>query len=248
MSTKTRNSYENLILLCPTHHTAVDSESGAVRWTAEALRRMKREHEEWIASCRAVGIPLQVNVSQFHYLNIPRLAGLAVLAGLEVDLSFSDAVNSLMDCSFETLGILLAYEQVLAHIGLKATPLDPVRMLDLSSVGRMVTVDAEFRTKNLPRMESVRIGKWCAVGKLEKDPHVYLKNERVRFVLSIDPKWILGTTSWGEFTPSGGRSKLAGVAMVKRIDMAARLIVGTPLFIGIPRSPHDEWSRNRGAA
>jgi hypothetical protein len=38
-----RNGYNNLILLCPTHHTVVDSDVEA--YTAERLTKMKQDHE-----------------------------------------------------------------------------------------------------------------------------------------------------------------------------------------------------------
>lgn len=43
------DSYENLILLCPTHHRIIDKQRG-VAYTADTLRKMKSEHEAaWAA-------------------------------------------------------------------------------------------------------------------------------------------------------------------------------------------------------
>ena len=47
MSQKDRDSYPNLILLCPTHHTLIDA-SEAV-WTVEKLHKVKQRHEAMIA-------------------------------------------------------------------------------------------------------------------------------------------------------------------------------------------------------
>ena len=44
MSDKERDSYENLILLCPTHHKTIDDASGT--YTVEKLTEMKVKHEE----------------------------------------------------------------------------------------------------------------------------------------------------------------------------------------------------------
>ncbi|WP_157524978.1 hypothetical protein [Microbacterium yannicii] len=41
------DTYDNLILLCPTHHTTIDKESGAA-WSIEELQRMKADHERAI--------------------------------------------------------------------------------------------------------------------------------------------------------------------------------------------------------
>lgn len=40
-----RDSYDNLILLCPNHHVEIDRD--VEKWTVEDLRRQKRNHEEW---------------------------------------------------------------------------------------------------------------------------------------------------------------------------------------------------------
>ncbi|WP_081911350.1 HNH endonuclease [Thioalkalivibrio sp. ALJ1] len=43
--TKERDSYENLILLCPTHHTLVDKPENESYYTVETLHKMKTNHE-----------------------------------------------------------------------------------------------------------------------------------------------------------------------------------------------------------
>lgn len=49
-SDKKRDSYENLILLCPTHHTLVDKAENEARFTVKMLLEMKVEHEKKVAS------------------------------------------------------------------------------------------------------------------------------------------------------------------------------------------------------
>lgn len=46
LSDKERNSYHNLILLCPTHHTEIDNNESD--WTVEKVHQMKSEHELWV--------------------------------------------------------------------------------------------------------------------------------------------------------------------------------------------------------
>lgn len=43
-----RNSYANLILLCPTCHTKVDHREGQSDYSIERLHLLKTEHEEWV--------------------------------------------------------------------------------------------------------------------------------------------------------------------------------------------------------
>src|SRR5438309_9868631 len=39
-----RHAYDNLILMCPTHHTVIDDDEEA--YTVERLHKIKAEHEE----------------------------------------------------------------------------------------------------------------------------------------------------------------------------------------------------------
>lgn len=43
------DGYENLVLLCPTHHTAIDNNGGA-DYSVGAVERMKIDHEDWVDS------------------------------------------------------------------------------------------------------------------------------------------------------------------------------------------------------
>lgn len=45
-----RDSYENLILLCPTHHTLIDKAENETEFPVELLHEMKQEHEEFISN------------------------------------------------------------------------------------------------------------------------------------------------------------------------------------------------------
>jgi hypothetical protein len=46
LTSEQRNEYDNLILLCPTHHTLIDKNEE--EWTVEKLRIIKSEHESWV--------------------------------------------------------------------------------------------------------------------------------------------------------------------------------------------------------
>lgn len=48
-----RDSYENLILLCPTHHSEVDKNPDS--WPIERLRSVKADHETWVSEQLGVG-------------------------------------------------------------------------------------------------------------------------------------------------------------------------------------------------
>lgn len=46
--------YENLVLLCPTHHSMVDADP--ITWTVERLQEVKRSHEVWVTEGLRTGL------------------------------------------------------------------------------------------------------------------------------------------------------------------------------------------------
>lgn len=47
LTAEQRDSYHNLVLLCPTHHTEIDSND--IDWPVERLHQIKSEHELWVS-------------------------------------------------------------------------------------------------------------------------------------------------------------------------------------------------------
>ncbi|MGK0524790.1 MAG: hypothetical protein ACI92N_002434 [Pseudomonadales bacterium] len=47
LTAEQRDSYHNLVLLCPTHHTEIDSNE--IDWPVERLHQIKSEHELWVS-------------------------------------------------------------------------------------------------------------------------------------------------------------------------------------------------------
>lgn len=55
-----RDSYSNLILLCPTHHAVIDDlPNGPIEYSVDLLRNRKEEHEKWIMSLDSFDVSLQ---------------------------------------------------------------------------------------------------------------------------------------------------------------------------------------------
>lgn len=50
-----RNKYENLILLCPSHHAMVDKQDST--YTVEGLRKIKDDHERWVSDQTRSAVP-----------------------------------------------------------------------------------------------------------------------------------------------------------------------------------------------
>jgi len=48
MTDAERDDYENLVLLCPTHHTVIDKDENESRFSAQSLLDLKSKHEEYV--------------------------------------------------------------------------------------------------------------------------------------------------------------------------------------------------------
>jgi hypothetical protein len=59
------NLYENLILLCPTHHTLVDVQP--TKYTVQVLHQMKKAHESWVDH----NLGGRNRAEEFHYIPDP---------------------------------------------------------------------------------------------------------------------------------------------------------------------------------
>ena len=57
--------YENLILLCPTHHTLIDAQPD--EYTVDVLHEMKKKHEFWVDS----NLTNTNRAEEFHYIPDP---------------------------------------------------------------------------------------------------------------------------------------------------------------------------------
>ncbi len=227
------DSYENLILLCPTHHLQVDKDP--VTWTVEALTKMKVSHEEWVKSRLIAGSPWKSNLSQLEYVNLPRLAILAGIHGYRLDLSYLDPQRDLHSMGMELNAILVSIGSLLQQLDLHAVPLSNIRDFDKGLEGMTLSFEASFRTKNVPDMEYRQSGKPLYIGDPDRGPQVYRKQGEWKILLAIDPQWITTTTAYVDFR--SGIHKFAGLGTIKEVAPAKRLVRATPLVIGLPKNP-----------
>lgn len=83
------DSYENLILLCPTHHTLVDANNGA-NYTVKQLIQMRDKHEQWQMRREQISKALRSYVGQQYNKDDKVLFEQVDLNGPSVDSMFVD--------------------------------------------------------------------------------------------------------------------------------------------------------------
>lgn len=231
-----KDIYENLILLCPTHHAIIDKD--ILRYTENKLRQIKKRHEYWVKDRLSIGKPIEINVIDFYYLNIPRLLSFSMIQGYDYDFnavkecSSVDYLIDLPNRSFEGyLRLLLYVRDIIKNIQFKTIDINDIKQFDKKVIGTIVSFNHSFYTKNVPGIDKIKQN-FSIKGDIDKDPCIHYKiNNKTKFLLQIDPKWLTSNTSFT--TLKSGRGKFSGVGIIK--DMKQGYIIATPLFIGIPK-------------
>jgi len=233
------NKYENLVLMCRHHHGIIDIDE--LTNTVDKLVKIKSDHENEISKRLSTGKPWEINVSQIYYLNIPRLSILSEFCGFEVDFSFLMKYNDLHSIGFELSTILSKYKSLFTKI--KPNIIDDNSITEISDklVGLTFSYNSGFRTKNVPWLDEYQNGQFKLLGDIKNTPQIYKSLLDYKLILTIDPKWIATTTAFVNLRPSGGRGLFAGIATIKHIDFKNKLILATPLIIGIPKSSFDSF-------
>jgi hypothetical protein len=95
-------------------------------------------------------------------------------------------------------------------------------------IGKVIGFDENFRTKNYRNY----VG--SIYDDIDKDPHIYKQLNGIKWIFTIDPKWITTSTAQSEFC--SGTTRFSGLAMIKSITK--KEVICTPLVLGIKKS---EW-------
>jgi len=160
---------ENIILLCPTHHEIIDSDTD--KYTVEVLRKMKADHEQSIKQLMSNGTKWDVNVSQLYYINLPRLAILAGMNGFNLNFNELLKVTCLHSLKYDLNYVMLQARKLIKAIHINSIPLND--SLNILHTGQIVEFNQDFRTKNMPYHDKVVSGKYCLPKDINKAPHIY---------------------------------------------------------------------------
>jgi hypothetical protein len=226
LSISERNSADNLLLLCSDCHKIIDDHPE--EHTVQSLHQIKAEHINWIKTRLAKPQPWRSNISQYTYINVPRLSEQAELKGYGVDLSRYKSGQTLHSLGFELNYVMRAFEIVLAQIAIDAVPIDKV-ILHEGVIGSAISFDSKaFYTKNIRMSESKNF-----TGNINKVPHIYTKLKQFRVVIFIDAQWITTTTAFALFR--SGQISFTGLGIITNVNYEDAVLTVTPWVIGIPQ-------------
>lgn len=234
MTSEQRNAVDNLILLCPNHHTEIDLDLH--RYSVQRLRDLRDNHLQWVDRNLSENIvPWKSNLSQFTYLNVPRLLEFSELQGISVDLTQFRSTHYLHNLRWDLNIVMSRLKAVIDRLQVKALPSTHLLLAE-KIVGEIVSLDrVPFYTKNGPKLPLDEHHPQVLTGDLRTDPHIYHKIQGGhRLILTINPEWVTTTTAFVEF--NGGRTRQSGFCRIRSVDMESNSISATPLALGFPAS------------
>jgi hypothetical protein len=96
------DNYENLILLCPTHHAMIDKNGGA-DWPADRLETMKASHEAWVRDRLSVGEAEILRSQILVAAEVQRVEDLLFQRAEAIYWTLNQAIPSLADDDFSRI-------------------------------------------------------------------------------------------------------------------------------------------------
>lgn len=228
-----RDSYSNLILLCPAHHTLIDKDE--TTWTVDKLKELKTNHEKWVDSQLSKGFLWRSDLSTIHYLNVPRVIfDLAARGKLLEFADFEiDRQQGLRGMGLDLARLLITFRDVFNDWHPEALYLDREGALDAANVGARIKFAREFKPKHVPGPDKLDSGSFRLKGTIEDDPHIHCEQGARNVYLPIDPQWITTNTAFVDFRLTGNRkSVFCGLGILKYVDDSMAVI--TPLVLGLP--------------
>ncbi|MFL6726019.1 MAG: HNH endonuclease [Sphingomicrobium sp.] len=220
-----RNSRTNILLLCKNCHAEVDQQQ--LKFTPGALTAIRDGHYVWADWCRGETLIQQPRFHYILYLNVPRTDMYAVANSIPVPRpEFGDA-KRFRDLGFAAGQVMASYTHVLNCEELYALPIGPDADLSLLAVGQYCFLEpTNTRTVAIDRGSNPE-EEWRSDRSI-----VYCRRGDWTLVCLIDPRWI--TTSTAGVSLQSGQAELCGVVRIARIDLVARKVYASPLFLAQP--------------
>jgi hypothetical protein len=237
-SANDRDSPDNLMLLCREHHKVIDDNED--EYPVERLLDVRSSYLAWLntqlvpAQRWSAGI-----ISQYTYLNVPRLDEFAATLGYQVRHESVLGKTHLSELNYNLNYLMEQYHRVLDKLPIDSIPVEKIDFANEGYIGQIVSFEClRFRNRNVPTYRPE--GSMTAfTGDLSLDPHIYHQFGDWRFVINIDLRWITTNTSYGLVRTGGSGTLFSGFARISAVDYDAHTMVATGLAIGVPPSMLD---------
>lgn len=241
-----RDDANNLMLLCREHHKIIDDNE--MEYPVDQLHNIRASYLAWLetqltpAQRWSAGI-----ISQYSYLNVPRLDEFAAMLGYEIRHDHVPGATHLSELNYELNDLMGQYHRVLDNLPMESIPADRITFMHDGYVGQIVSFERlRFRNRNVPIYRPE--GQMTAfTGDLGHDPHIYHSFNEWRFAINIDLRWITTNTAYGLFRSTGAGTLFSGFARINAVDFETQTMLATGLAIGLPPSILDPRCDNAPA-
>lgn len=233
-----RDGPDNLMLLCREDHKVIDDNED--EYPVERLHRIRKEYLAWLESQLTLAQRWSASIiSQYTYLNVPRLDEFAATLGFQVRHHPIPGTTHLSELNYELNYLMEQYRRVIENLPMESVLVDKIGFAHEGYVGQVVSFERlRFRNRNVPLYRPE--GKMTSfTGNLEYDPHIYHAFPDWRFVINIDLRWITTNTAYGLVRSSGAGALFSGFTRINAVDFETRTMFATGLAIGLPPSIFD---------
>ncbi|WP_338610463.1 hypothetical protein V6617_08665 [Pelagibacterium nitratireducens] len=204
---------------------------GGEGFDVELLRSWKARAEQEVSDAALLGSFAQRPVwldklSTPHYVNLPRVLHFSKD-------TLSPAAAKILRNGFPETGYIAPelYEAklILRRLSIKAIDVEQLmKPKEQVREGLTISFYRSCRTLNGANSDSADVETYS----YDRSPLVYCKAHGFKYVMPYDPIWVTSNTAVA--TMRSGNTKLAGIAVVKKVDVEGNLAVCTPLTFGLP--------------
>lgn len=233
-----RSHPDNLMLLCQADHKIIDDNPEL--YPIDRLRMIRRDYLSWLAHQLTPNVAWATMISQYLYLNVPRLDEFSMLSGLRIERPAETDIKALHRAGHSIAEFMDSYRRALEQATIAAVDLTSIAFVHEAYVGQIVSIDHQsFESEGLPfdRDDYFGAPDWASSGRR---PKLTWTNGDVSVVLMIDSRWITTNTGYLIFTPSSGMALLSGYARITSVDYATLSMTATALALGVPVSGNEQ--------
>jgi hypothetical protein len=237
MALQERSLPDNLMLLCQAHHKLIDD--NPVSYPVETLHKIRQSFLGWLSQQLAPRARWSTTISQYLYINVPRMDEFSVLSGFALQRPPETDIKSLHQAGRSMAAFMQCYREAFESAHVASVNLNDVRFAHEDYLGQIVAFDGwAFRSQGLPYNRDDYFGSPDPSAKPRR-PSLSIRNHDFTLSIAIDSRWITTNTAYLLFTPQSRMVVLSGVARIISVDYSLQTLFATALVLGVPSSGYN---------
>ena len=232
MAAEERSLPDNLMLLCHAHHKLIDDNPAS--YTIETLHGIRQHFLSWLSKQLAERAGWATTISQYLYINVPRLDEFSALSGFNIQRPPETDIKSLHEAGRSIFSFMQCYREAFENAHVMSANLADVSFVHEEYIGQLVAFDAwAFRSEGLPYDRDDYFGSIDPIAKTRR-PILSTKQRDFTLSIAVDSRWITTNTAYLLFTPQSGSVVLSGIVRITSVDYSLQTMSATALILGVP--------------